>query len=110
MSSIVAAGSPRFGICVPGFTAGGFAIHLLRLSAFIGRTPAMSLLLAMCVRSGPTLPWEVVPWIAWQPTQAFARYVCLNFAIAGSLSRSYSATADLAHAAYSFWGCTTIVM
>jgi hypothetical protein len=39
MSRASASLTPRIGITVPGFTAGGFSIHCIRISGVLGTTP-----------------------------------------------------------------------
>src|SRR5581483_11965089 len=107
------AGHYKLGMSVPGFTAGGFLIHFVRFSSFTGppAPPAMPVfLLAMCVRSGPTLPCAVVPWTVWQPVHGSERNVSRPFFVAGSVPRLASATALFAQAAKSSGVCTTSVM
>src|SRR6266513_5672174 len=96
---------------MPGLIDGALRTHFVRFSWFTGdSTPAMLGLLAIWVRSGPTLPAAVVPFTVWQPAHAPVRNAFRPTAVLGSFSRFACFTASAAHVAYSAGVCATTVM
>src|SRR2546422_392018 len=96
---------------MPGLIDGALRTHFVRFSWLTGdSTPAIFGLLAMCVSSGPTFPAAVVPFTVWHPEHAPVRNAFRPTAVFGSFRRFASATAVMAHVAYSLWGCATTVM
>src|SRR5438874_4703374 len=96
---------------MPGLIDGAFRTHFVRFSWLTGdRTAAMFGLLALWVGSGPTYPAAVVPFTVWHPEDGPVRNAFRPTAVFGSFKRFASATAVMAHVAYSLWGCATTVM
>src|SRR5438128_12019764 len=96
---------------MPGLIDGALRTHFVRFSWLTGdSTPAMFGLLAMWVRSGPTLPAAVVPFTVWHPEHGPVRNAFRPTAVFASFRRFASATAVMAHVAYPLCGCAATVI